>query len=103
MTNLGNNSNGVPFNSRIVRKGDRYGRNNCLTHTEDDPLVEFYDARYDYTELGQFVSSYSASTLTGECEWSFGSDSRETGLNLEGSVSDWFVDADQVKLALADL
>ena len=103
MTNLGNNSNGVPFNSRIVRKGDSYGLNNCLTHTEDDPLVEFYDARYDHTELGQFVSSYSASTLTGEGEWSFGSDSRETGLNLEGSVSDWFVDADQVKLALADL
>jgi len=103
MTKLGNNSNGVPFNSRIVRKGDSYGRNNCLTHTEDDPLVEFYDARYDHTELGQFVSSYYVSTLTGECEWSFGSDSRETGLNLEGSVSDWFVDADQVKLALADL
>ena len=103
MTNLGNNSNGVPFNSRIVRKGDSYGLNNCRIHTNDDPLVEFYDARYDHTEFGQFVSRYYATTLTGECEWSFGNDSRETGLNLEGSVSDWFVDADQVKLALADL
>ena len=43
------------FNVRIVRAGDRYGRDNCLTHDKDEPLVEFYDSRYPHTEYGQFV------------------------------------------------
>ena len=34
------------FNVRIVNKGDRYGRADCLTHDDDRPMVEFYDRRY---------------------------------------------------------
>lgn len=102
MRNLGKNANGIPFNSRIVRKGEKYGLNFCLTHEESEPLVEFYDARFDHTKFGQFVSRYYVTTLTGECEWSHG-DSRKTGICLDGGVPDWFVDANQVCLALSEV
>ena len=36
MTNLGKNSNGVPFNSRIVKKGEKYGLDFCLTYDENE-------------------------------------------------------------------
>ena len=49
---------GRPWAVRIVRKGDRYGRNNCLTN-EGGTLIEFWLAR----PQGQFVARYCASTL----------------------------------------
>lgn len=94
MTNLGKNSNGVPFNSRIVKKGEKYGLDFCLTYDENEPLVEFYDARYPHTEFGQFVSRYYYSTLSKD---------PGRGINLDGGVDDWFVDAHQVDLALAEI
>lgn len=100
MINLGKNSNGIPFNARVVREGDKYGLNDCRVHNDNDPLIEFYDARYNHSKYGQFVSRYYASTLTGKCEWSSGRDSRKTGLNLDCSISDWFVDANQVTKAI---
>ena len=33
------------FNVRIVNNGEKYGREFCLTHDEDKPMVEFYDRR----------------------------------------------------------
>lgn len=33
------NREGTTFNVRLVLKGDTYGRNGCLTHDENDPLV----------------------------------------------------------------
>lgn len=53
----------APLLVRIVEFGDRYGKDFCLYHKEDDPLVEFYDMRYPHTVYGQFVSRYCASTL----------------------------------------
>ena len=94
MTNLGKNSNGVPFNSRVVRKGDKYGLENRLTWEEDEPLILFYDARYPHTEWGQFVSSYYYCTLA---------QNGGVGINLDGGVDDWFVDAHQVDKALAEV
>lgn len=44
------------FTVRLVEQGDAYGRDNCLTHGEPDPLVEFWKGDY-------FVSRYYASTL----------------------------------------
>jgi hypothetical protein len=46
-------SAGVKFLVRLVEKGDPHGRNFCLTHNEDRPMVEFYDvdsraACYDF-------------------------------------------------------
>ena len=55
----------VPMNVRIVRQGDRHGLNDCLTHNEARPLVEFYDASSSATPRGQFITSYYLSTLLG--------------------------------------
>lgn len=72
------------FNVRILRKGDKYGRDECLTHNEDRPLVEFYDTRYPHTQYGQFVSRYYVSTLL---------ESDTGGLCLDGGVPSWTVGA----------
>jgi len=66
---------------RIVEKGDKYGLKDCLTHEGDEPLVEFYDTRYEHTDLGQFVSRYFLETLI----------DGEGGLNLQGGVPMWSI------------
>ena len=75
---------------RIVFKGDRYGLDWCLKHDEDEPMIEFYDAEYDFEVdldgqvLGQFVSGYNANTLL--------KDERQSrGLNLDGGVPQWSI------------
>lgn len=73
-------SNDIKFNVRIVFKDDAYGLNNCLTHDKLDPLVEFYDTRYEHTKLGQFVSRYYASTLL---------ESNNDGLLMDTGSPDW--------------
>lgn len=78
-------SNGIPFVVRLVCKGDNYGRENGLTHTEDKPLVEFYDARYSHTQFGQFISRYYADTLTLQ--------HGPNALDLYGGSPDWQIDA----------
>ena len=83
MNTLTVESNGIPFNIKLVNQGEQYGLNNKLTHDNKDPLVEFYDARYSHGELGQFVTRYSLSTLT--------EDGKKGGLNLQGGVPDWYV------------
>ena len=75
------------FNVRVVNKGDKYGRDFCLTHDSDKPLVEFYDVRYPHTEFGQFVSRYYVSTILGED----GYVPKNSGLNLHGGVPEWTV------------
>ena len=81
---LGKNDRGVPFLS-----------------TSDGETVRFYDARYPmHGELGQFVSSYYITTLTGECKWSHGDPATLTGVNLHGGVDDWVVSAAQVRQAI---
>jgi hypothetical protein len=71
------------FSVVLVRKGDKYGRDNCVTHTEDEPLVEFYDASVTgkgFSTVGQFVARYYRRTLgqpTGQ------------GLCLDGGVPEW--------------
>ena len=78
------------FNVRIVRKGDKYGLNNCLTHDKDEPMVEFYDNRYPHTEHGQFVSRYYVATILGTDRYGSG----EGGLCLDGGNRDqWTVSA----------
>lgn len=79
-------SHGIPFNVRLIKQGEKWGIDRCVTHDKIDPLVEFYDARYTkITSLGQFISSYYLSTLiiTKSC--------RE-GLNLHGGEPDWYID-----------
>lgn len=83
MNTLTVESNGIPFNIKLVSQGEKYGLNNKLIHDKEDPLVEFYDARYPHTELGQFVTRYSLNTLT--------EGDKKGGLNLQGGVSDWYM------------
>jgi hypothetical protein len=90
------------FNVRVVNKGDKYGRDFCLTHNEDKPLVEFYDSRYPHAEFGQFVTRYYVETILGTDKWGRG----EGGLMLDGGVPAWTVsaeDMDTVRKYLKDL
>jgi hypothetical protein len=83
------------FNVRILNKGDKYGREFCLTHDEDKPIVEFYDRRYPHTEFGQFVSRYYVSTLL---------EDPTGGLCLDGgNPNSWTVSADDMALVRAYL
>lgn len=83
------------FNVRILNKGDKYGRNFCLTHDHDKPIAEFYDNRYPHTEFGQFVSSYYVSTLL---------DGSTGGLCLDlGNADSWTVSAEDMILVRAYL
>jgi len=81
---------GKRFTVRIVREGDRYGRNDCLTHDESGPMAEFYDATYAddvrFGPHGQFVSRYYVATLMQSRH-----DGR--GLDLCGYEPAWTVDA----------
>lgn len=76
-------TNEVPFVVRIVRSGDRFGLDGCLEHKGDNPMIEFYDARFDHNPWlpfkGQFVSRYYLTTLIGH----------RGGLMLDGGVPAW--------------
>jgi len=80
------------WNVRIVKTGDKYGRDMCLTN-DKAPMVEFYDSRYPHTEYGQFVSRYYISTILSQ-------DSRggkySNGLCLDGRVPAWLVSAEDM-------
>lgn len=88
------------FNVRIVNKGDRYGRADCLTHDDDRPMVEFYDHRYthgDWADRGQFVSRYYVGTLLGTDGFYKGVPTG--GLCLDGGNRDeWSVSADEMAM-----
>lgn len=91
------NSNGDEFTVRIVRQGDCYGLNMCLTHDKDEALIEFYDAEYAHTEYGQFVSRYYASTiLTHDAVSDYA-----CGLNLDGGIPKWSIDAEQIRVVVS--
>lgn len=81
------NRNGVTFMVRIVHMNDQYGHKFALNHTKTEPMVEFYDTRYKFDRLGdvflgQFVSRYSLEQIRDTC-----------GINLQGDVPDWRIDA----------
>lgn len=78
---------------RLVHRGDRYGRNGCLTHDEDEPYVEFFDNDFDHEPwLGihaQFVSRYYISTLPESDPY--------RGLCLDGGVPKWTLSAEEMR------
>lgn len=71
------------YTVRFVNKGEKYGLDFCLTHDDDKPMIEFYDARYQHTEFGQFVSRYYVETLRDHVG----------KLNLYSSIPEWTVSA----------
>lgn len=54
-------------------------------HAEGDEqaTVRFYDRRYNFTDHGQFITSYWASTIVNK---------PVGGLVLQGGVPDWYID-----------
>lgn len=94
------NSSGDEFEVRIIRKGERYGLNDCLVNDESDRffrpsdpiLVEFWDAGQDPKRFQggcQFVNRYGLGTLL--------SGGTDVGLNLYGGEPRWSIDADAMK------
>jgi len=88
---------------KLVMKGDKYGLDNCLTHDDDEPMVEFYDLKYKETfgEEGQFVSRYNLGTILFEgCCLSrkelMKAEERnsEYGIDLQGDVDGWEMSAE---------
>lgn len=81
------NDGGRPWVVRLVFSGMAYGLDFKLTHDKEKPLVEFYDARFEHTPYGQFVSRYYAETLLEGYE----KGRTAGGICLEGSVPEWNV------------
>ena len=80
----------------LLFKGDKYGRDNCLTWEEDAVGIEFYDKLQD-EELfpgGQFVARYYAETLFGR---NYYQREPQRGLNLYGSVDSWTIRGEHMK------
>jgi len=81
------NAQGKNFRCKILRKGDRYGVENCVRHDSDKPLLEFFDLTYEndprFGPDGQFVSRYYVETIM----------EGNAGLILQGGVPDWKIDA----------
>ena len=90
------NEDGRTFTVRIIHEGDRYGLNDCLTHDESEPTIEFFDKTYieGFTPLGQFVTRYNVEDL--DDGWT-----RLLGLDLDGGVDGWHVSAQNVADAIA--
>lgn len=84
------------FNVRVVMKGETYGRRGVLTHADDRPMIEFYDARhadYDFGDRGQFVSRYYLDTLAETAR-------QGRGVQLDGGVPAWALDAIDLRCAI---
>jgi hypothetical protein len=80
----------IPFTVRLIFKGDRYGLNYAICHDKKEPLVEFYDTRYNHTKFGQFVSRYYLSTIL--------QIPARQGLNLHGGIKQWSISSSTLKL-----
>ena len=94
------------WRAHLVMPGDRYGRGDALTYTQEDaarggglPLVEFYDMSADPTQFpcGQFVSRYNMDTLLG-LPGGYGEPIRDaSALSLYGDVPAWTISGDDLK------
>lgn len=85
----------------VIFKGEKHGRDNCLIHEGEHPLVAFYDRRYlfdkdpDGNVVGQFVSSYFYGTLL-EHPYLY-------GLDLQRNEPDWTISAKGMEKVFAFL
>jgi hypothetical protein len=86
-------SNGIPFRVRIIEQGDKFGLNDCLVNRNSVPIVQFFDRRFNFSENGQFISSYYISTLI--------NDNKKNGLCLQGGVPDWTISAASMTLVVS--
>jgi hypothetical protein len=86
-------SNGIPFRALIIEQGDKFGLNDCLVNRNSVPIVQFFDRRYNFSENGQFVSSYYISTLINR--------DKKDALCLQGGVPDWNISAASMSLVVS--
>lgn len=85
------NDKGRVFNVKRVDPGEYYGRAECLK--AEGIYIEFYDATYSNCgPLGQFVSRYYLKTLAER--------DPHDGLNLQGGVPEWQIDAAALTAAM---
>lgn len=84
---------GIEWGVKLLLEGDKYGLDNCLTHDEEDPLVEFYDRQHADADApeGQFVSRYNLSTLLKSDGYDDVNERWARGLSLHGGVEAWTV------------
>lgn len=75
------------FTIKVIKRGDKYGLNNCLTHDKLEPLVEFYDGT-------QFVSRYYLDTILTH---------GARPLSLQGDVPAWTVSGEQMQQFVNEL
>jgi hypothetical protein len=76
--------NGITFRVVYLPDGQSVNRPAANKYnTKGLPLVELYDSRYAHTPDGQFISDYYRDTFL----------EGETGINLNGGVDDWTIDA----------
>ena len=83
------NDAGKVFMIKVVRRGEAYGRNGCLTN-DGEAAMEVYDYTRpdfdpDFPGCGQLVGRWNVSALLAN-DWPNG------GLNLHGGVPAWYLD-----------
>lgn len=99
------NSSGTRFRIVVIRKGDSYGYQDCKTHNDSDPLIEFHSLGSDdaatekilsiHGPKGAFVSRYNLDTFTSGVWHTPGN-----GVSLYGGRIDMFVDGYIVQMAV---
>ena len=82
------NDKNKEFKIKLIQKGDNYGLDNCLTHFDVDPMIEFWDVKTD-----QFISRYFLSTLK-ENQYD------GCGITLCGDIPEWSVSYENKKDAI---
>lgn len=80
----------IPWTVRLLAQGQPFGLNFALKHDSAMPVVEFYDARYAHTELGQFVTRYRLDTLLDAF-------ARPGTFLLDAGIDDWQLSPDSVR------
>ena len=88
---------------RYIATGDKYGRDDCLTH-DKEPMVEFYDMARALTvgERGQFVTRYYIYSLHGDVyNNAYVDKGNRRGLDLMGYEPTWKVSAPMMDLVMS--
>ena len=100
---------GKPMLARLVRLGDRYGLNGCITHSlegrytsDKEPMIEFYtlvgddtagSLAWDGAKGYWFISRYYLNTFLGKSVYSFNGGPVRNGLSLDGGYPEYDLDA----------
>ena len=79
-----NKSTNTSWMARIVKQGDKYGSNKCITHDKPASMVEFYDTSI----REQLVSRYYVGTFLGIDDGA--------GLVLDDGYPEWSLDKNSV-------